>query len=78
MNLSELKQAVDNAIESAREYGYTPDEVDVSLQIQRAGSGDDVYTDIGDGGIKLIYDNDCSATGCVIFGYEHGPYDHTG
>ena len=62
MNLSELKTAVDRAIESAIEYGSAPDDITVSIQVDinksSAWSND----------VELVYDNDCQASGCVIVG----------
>jgi len=69
MNLMELKKAVDSAIELAIEYGETPDEIIVSLQLdgpetQSAFSSDDV---------ELHYDNNLCASGCVLTAFIETP-----
>ena len=63
MNLSELKQAVDHAIEMTTEYNVSPDEVDVSVQIDLADGSSRWSNDV-----VLLYDNDLQASGCVILG----------
>jgi hypothetical protein len=62
MTLSQLKKAVDNAIECAGDYGRNPDEIPVTLQIDRA-DGDPVWSDFG---VELHYDDDLQASGCVL------------
>jgi hypothetical protein len=64
MNLKELKDNVDRAIKSSLEYGYTPEEVIVSLQVE--GPGEKVAWASEE--VELIYDNDCCASGCVLRG----------
>lgn len=65
MNLSELKKYVDTAIESAKECGESPDEVLVSIQIDNLDGDSYFSTDV-----ELIYDNNCNASGCVLFGED--------
>lgn len=64
MNLAELKDNVDRAVESSLEYGDNPREIVVSLQIE--GPGEKVVWTQED--VELIYDNDCMASGCVLRG----------
>ncbi len=62
MNLFELKQAVDRAIESAVESGNKPSNIVVSIQV-------DVNKEsVWSNEVKLHYDNDGQASGCVIVG----------
>jgi len=63
MNLSELKQAVEDAIESVFEYDDHPDNVHVNIQIDGPMNESVCSVDV-----RLIYDNDCQASGCVLFG----------
>lgn len=69
MNLIELKQAVDNAVESAKEYGADPIDILVSLQIEGPGvcrvRSDYICSDKD---LELHYDNDGIASGCVLLG----------
>lgn len=62
MKLSELKIAVDDAIERAKEYGYDDCDIDVSLQIGLPG-GTDVWAKDD---VELCYDMDSRASGCVL------------
>lgn len=62
MNLKELKEKVDNAIESAIEYGSSPEDVLVSIQIDKRS--DSIWSQ----DLELHYDNDANASGCVIVG----------
>lgn len=62
MNLLELKEKTDRAIESAKEYGDDPGEIIVSIQIDI--NRESVYSN----DVELHYDNDCQASGCVIVG----------
>lgn len=65
MNLSQLKHAVDVAVQRADEFGVFPGEIPVSLQID-CGGKESIYTDEQ---IELHYDNNCQASGCVLLGY---------
>lgn len=64
MKLSELKEAVDNAISYAREINEPPEEVQVSIQIEFVNGS--AYSDR----VSLHYDGDSCASGCVIVGHE--------
>lgn len=64
MNLMELKRAADAAIESANEYGESPECIVVSLQID-CGGVEAIYTDEH---VELHYDNNTQVSGCVMFG----------
>ena len=66
MKLSELKIAVEAAIESAIEYGDSPNDIIVSIQIDI--NGESVWSN----DVKLVYDCDCQASGCVIVGMQKG------
>ena len=62
MNLIELKKAVNIAIEMVHEDGRNPKDILVSIQVDINRSSpwsDDV---------RLVYDNDLNASGCVIVG----------
>lgn len=68
MTLSELKVAVDTAIEKAGEYGESPDDIIVSLQIDTCGEdGEQTFTDCTTD-IELCYDGNAEASGCVLVG----------
>lgn len=64
MNLLELKYAVERAIEFATERDENPEEILVSIQID----GPDYWSTWSDHDIRVIYNNDIKATGCVILG----------
>ena len=64
MNLIELKEAVDLAIEHAVECIVPPEDVDVSLQIDIFGRGDVPCST----NIEAHYDNDGCASGFVLVG----------
>ncbi len=64
MNLVELKEAVKSSIEHAIECGVSPEDVDVSLQIDTSGKGDVACS----GDVEAHYDNDCQASGFVMVG----------
>ncbi len=65
MNLAELKKQVDMAVESAAEYGDTPENILVSLQID----GPD-QEPIWSSDVELHYDNDGMASGCVLTAFR--------
>lgn len=65
MNLLDLKQSVDDAVISAKEYGQSPNEIIVSLQIEPE-EGDAICAIKQ---IALHYDNDGHASGCVLVGF---------
>ena len=67
MNLLQLKQKVDYAIEMAGENEDTPENIEVSIQIE-GPEGDSVYSN----NIELHYDGDCQASGCVLVGEVTG------
>ena len=62
MNLTELKTAVDKAVEMASEYGEDPSDITVSIQVDI--NRNSVYSS----DVELHYDNDCCASGCVLVG----------
>jgi hypothetical protein len=64
MNLLELKDYVDGAIEGAKEFGQDPSEILVSIQIDDAES-ESLWSD----DIELTYDGDGQASGCVLHGW---------
>jgi len=64
MKLTELKSFVDGAIENAKEFGQSPAEITVSIQIN-----DERTEDIWSDDIELTYDNDGQASGCVLHGW---------
>lgn len=68
MNLSELKEYVDIAIEDAREAGEGPDNIIVSIQVDDVDS-ESLWSD----DINLIYDEDTDASGCVLYGWTKKP-----
>lgn len=73
MNLIELKEKVDRAIESAREYGDNPREVPVSIQIDSTVPIDPKYDErFWSDDIELFYDGDAQASGCVLHGWSTG------
>ena len=69
MNLLELKESVDNAIEAAKEFDVLPKDIDVSIQIDINKSS--VWSD----DVELHYDNDGMASGCVLVGELTGRED---
>ena len=64
MDLSELKEAVDDAIDYAKECGVKPEEIIVSIQVDKTTEEMHWSDDI-----NLIYDNDGQASGCVLHGW---------
>jgi len=62
MNLKELKEAVDSAIERARECGESPEEIVVTLQLD-IGARDPVWSAED---VELHYDGNLDASGCVL------------
>jgi hypothetical protein len=71
MNLLELKKDVLAAIEHAKDVGEDPQKILVSIQIDLESGDDSLWSD----GVKLIYDNNGCASGCVLYGWE---YQETG
>lgn len=65
MNLAELKVRVEEAIDSAIEYGDKPEEIEVSIQIEDIDGGASWSTNV-----ELYYDCDGEYSGCVIIGEE--------
>lgn len=65
MNLLELKEAVDSALERAVEGGDDPNEITISIQVNI--NKESVYSD----DVELHYDGDGCASGCVIVGDVH-------
>jgi len=64
MNLLELKEKVDQAIDDAiNHYKDDPKTIQVSIQIDDM-SGESVCSS----DLELYYDNDCQASGCVLVG----------
>ena len=68
MTLSELNKHVVNAIEKAKEYRESPDNILVSLQIN-GPHGETVWATSG---LELLYDNNGQASGCVLTGEISG------
>ena len=68
MTLSELKSEVDAAIERAAECGESPDKIEVSVQIDTVDHNGDFESSVSAVDIELCYDNDATASGCVILG----------
>jgi len=64
MNLVELKEAVDTAIENAIEGFYVPEEVKVSLQIDTFGKSDVSCST----SVEAHFDCDLNASGFVLVG----------
>ncbi len=64
MTLSELAKKVSEAVESANEFGESPKEINVSLQID----GPKTESVCAIENIELHYDNNCQASGCVLVG----------
>lgn len=62
MNLRELKEKVDAAIDAAIEWEDNPEEITVSIQVDI--NRDSVYSD----DVELHYDGDGCASGCVLVG----------
>lgn len=69
MNLQELKEAVDAAIERATENGESPAEISVTLQID--GSESESVWSADD--VELHYDGNIDASGCVLTAYREAP-----
>ena len=63
MTLSELKKAVDAALEKAAECGVSPDDVPVSIQIDIPADEDTIWASDG---LELCYDNNLQSSGCVV------------
>jgi hypothetical protein len=72
MNLIELKKAVDDAVERAKEHDTEPlEEIIVSLQIDLLDeNGDCPYSVYTNYNIELHYDNNGCASGCVLVGCD--------
>lgn len=66
MTLAELKEQVDAAIEKAAEFGQSPDEISVAIQIETLGEDNQVvFTHVGTE-VELFYDGDGQASGVVL------------
>ena len=66
MTLAELKEQVDSAIEKAAEFGQSPDDVSVAIQIETLGEDNEVvFTHVGTE-VELCYDGDGQASGVVL------------
>lgn len=66
MNLKELQKAVNDAIIYALECKVDPENVEVTIQIEGPGySSFHAHEDM-----KLHYDNDTQASGCVILAHK--------
>lgn len=64
MNLLELKDYVDQAIENAKAFDEDPAEIVVSIQVDDTES-ESLWSD----DIELTYDGDGNASGCVLHGW---------
>lgn len=62
MTLNELKRAIESAIESAAEYGESPDEIAVTIQIDDAPSGASIWSE----NVEVHYDGNAMTSGCVL------------
>ena len=71
MTLLELKVKVDQAIEYAKECGESPDKIEVSLQIDVLKNHEAADCVFSQGDVELHYDNNLSASGCVLTGIYH-------
>ena len=65
MNLRELKREVEAAFDRAVELGESPDEIEVSLQIEHPNGAAVVWARES---VELHYDNNCNASGVVLLG----------
>jgi len=68
MNLKELQTAVNRAVERVLEDGHRSEDIAVSLQIDDQASSPWLCT--MSNGVEVIYDNFCTASGCVIHGWR--------
>lgn len=66
MTLQQLKNKVDAAIEYAKDCGRDPKQTPVSLQID--GDGNNSVWSSKE--VELHYDNDITASGCVLTAYS--------
>ena len=69
MNLRELQTAVEEAIKSAYDVGSNPEDILVSLQIDDMADPHHGYVQT-DEDVELTYDNNATASGCVIHGWR--------
>ena len=70
MNLRQLKDRVDCAVERAIDNGESPDEIIVSLQIDDEANPHHGFVTT-DKDVELTYDNNCCASGCVLSGWRN-------
>ena len=70
MNLLELNDLSSRAIENAKELGEDPRDILVSIQIDDE-ENDSLWSD----DIKLIYDGNACASGCVLYGWRYRAKD---
>ena len=63
MTLLELYKEIKKTIESVKEDGRSPENIQISIQIDNM-----IGTSIWSTEINVMYDNDCQVSGCVIFG----------
>jgi hypothetical protein len=63
MTLTELKLKADQSVQRALECGANPDEIGVTLQLDYPGSVPSVW---GSESVELHYDNNGTASGCVL------------
>lgn len=66
MNLLELKEKVNEILESVREDGRQPEDIDVSVQIEM--NTVDGWKSVCSNSVEIHYDNDACISGCVIAG----------
>lgn len=66
MNLQELKECVDGAIETAIENGESPAEIVVTLQID----GPEAESVWSSDEVELHYDGNIQASGCVLVAFR--------
>lgn len=65
MTLSELKTAVDAAIQRAKEHEESPNHIIVSIQIDDVNDGWSIWADSD---LELSYDGNMNVSGCVLLG----------
>ena len=70
MNLQELQEKVNNAVEVANELEMPLTDIPVSIQIDDVADPHHGYIQT-DEDVELTYDNNATASGCVIHGWRN-------
>lgn len=70
MNLLDLQNAVNNAVESANDREENPKEIIVTLQIDDEANPHHGYA-VTEGEVELTYDGNGLASGCVLHGWRN-------